>query len=116
MEAKQVEIDRVGNSFWHVNCKNHLGGVMKEVSSDENGSLIKCLHCGAKACYPVGRVGRVLADEYFDWISLNDRLPSHGQLIRARSDNGEWNERFNSNEPLGFMTEWRPLDESNGRS
>ncbi|AKJ28755.1 hypothetical protein [Caldimonas brevitalea] len=44
------------------------------------------------------------------WVSISDRLPSHGQRIRGRAPNGEWEETFNEREPLGMMTHWRPVD------
>ena len=41
----QVQIRREGSRFWHENCANHLGGVMKEIKREEDKSLMQCLHC-----------------------------------------------------------------------
>lgn len=57
----QMDIDREGARFWHRNCANHLGGVMKVVKDEPTQSLIQCLHCGKSGYYPVGGLGRIRA-------------------------------------------------------
>lgn len=57
----QVQIKREGSRFWHENCANHLGGIMKEIKRDEGGSLIQCQHCKQCGYYPVGGIGSISA-------------------------------------------------------
>jgi hypothetical protein len=60
-KVETIEIDRQGSCFWHRNCTNHFGGIMKETKREPDKSLIKCLHCGKQGYYPVGGVGRIFA-------------------------------------------------------
>jgi hypothetical protein len=57
----KVEIDREGTCFWHRNCTNHLGGVMKEIKREYDKSLFECMHCAKRAYYPIGAVGLICA-------------------------------------------------------
>lgn len=58
----QVQIRREGPRFWHENCTNHLGGVMKEIKREDDRSLIQCQHCRQCGYYPIGGVGSISAD------------------------------------------------------
>lgn len=44
-----------------------------------------------------------------DWISIHKRLPEHGQKIIGKSETGEWKEIWDSSEPVGKMTHWKPV-------
>lgn len=59
----EIQWDRAGRAFWHTNCTNHLGGVMKEVKREPDKSVFECLHCGKRGEYPVGGVGTVCSPE-----------------------------------------------------
>lgn len=43
------------------------------------------------------------------WIELKEHgpHPQDGQKIRGKSDTGEWEEVWDSSEPLGHMTHWK---------
>lgn len=43
------------------------------------------------------------------WISIHKALPRDGDYIQGKSATGKWVEVWDSDEPLGQMTEWRPL-------
>lgn len=46
-----------------------------------------------------------------EWISIETGLPSDGQPIEGRNKGGgTWQETFDSDEPLGSMVEWRPMN------
>lgn len=42
------------------------------------------------------------------WISIHKQLPADGDWISGMSNTGCWEERWDSNEPIGKMTHWRP--------
>jgi hypothetical protein len=46
-----------GRCFWHRDCTNHFGGVMRVERNEPDRSLLRCLHCQAEGWYPVGAVG-----------------------------------------------------------
>lgn len=44
------------------------------------------------------------------WLDINKTQPKDGQLIRGRNAaGGEWEETWDSDEPLGAMVEWMPI-------
>lgn len=60
-ETIKIEYQR-GGRFWHTDCTNHLGGVMRVVSHEADGSTLECGHCGKRGAYPVGSVGEVVCE------------------------------------------------------
>jgi hypothetical protein len=61
----EITYERLGRCFWHTNCpKNSFrSGVMRPIAHEREWSVIECLHCGQRGCYPVGRVGTVCSEE-----------------------------------------------------
>jgi len=55
-----------------------------------------------------------------EWTSITDSLPEDGQLIDGLSSTKDdvselpaaWTEVWDSDEPLGYMTHWRPAERS----
>lgn len=47
-----------GRSFWHSDCTNHFGGIVREEHREYDRSLMKCLHCGKEGWYQKGWVGQ----------------------------------------------------------
>lgn len=46
-----------------------------------------------------------------DWIMVETALPQHGQLIEGRNSEGRvWKETWDSDEPIGYMKHWRPVN------
>ncbi len=55
------------------------------------------------------RLFKFVNDRTDKWISVNDSLPLEGQQIDGKNLNGEqWSEIYDSSEPVGYMTHWRP--------
>lgn len=62
----QIEHNHKGRAFFHVDCINRFGGVMKQGRDDGYRTMFTCLHCGASGWYPRGGVGRVTCEKYVD--------------------------------------------------
>jgi len=44
-----------------------------------------------------------------EWISCEEKMPDHGQSITGKNEfMSMWEEEFDSDEPLGQMTHWKP--------
>lgn len=64
----RIEYNLNGRAFFHADCINHFGGIMREESDDpeRKRTLFRCLHCGEAGYYPHGRVGEVVCESATD--------------------------------------------------
>lgn len=53
-----IEYQREGHCLWHTNCPEnaHHSGIMRVERNELERSLVKCMHCGQHAYFPVGGV------------------------------------------------------------
>lgn len=58
-------INFVRGMFFHSDCADTSGGIMKELSfdADKQRGVIECLSCGQRGYLPVGSAGEICVEE-----------------------------------------------------
>lgn len=104
----RISYERAGRCFWHLDCANHFGGVMRLELDEPNRSLLRCLHCGAGGWYPLGAVGeRCCASD--ERASASIKLEQRGRITLICS-NAEVavREAIARQFPMGWTDGWVP--------
>lgn len=78
----RIEYQRLGRCLWHADCPNNSfgSGIMREVTREDERSLLECLHCGQRAYFPKGAVSACV-----------DVLPAAEAKACPKGPNGEHN-------------------------
>lgn len=63
-KTNEIKILREGSKFWHMDCTNHFGGIMREIRREPEKSLFECGSCRKMGYYPVGAAGAVCVPEH----------------------------------------------------